>query len=658
MPAKLDRCVEEVKNDPNVDNPFAVCQAAINKSGKGFKTLSECVQANIGTEKDPVGYCQMKFPKLQNNAEDLATAKMLVAITPNVSIVDKKRKKKTDIHLLLNTPLEGLNAKADDLDLQTKALKLKIAAEDFEESKHPRDESGEFTSSGGGKGGTKKEKKKTKEKGEKLSGDKITKVRNFIMRRVDPDETGDLSGFSDSDTEQAALIFNISQKDALEIFESDGAPDRNIFELPESEEEKGLGRALESEKADIRDSQKIADNISTDNLDLDRFKNLSRAGNPKEIQRVIAEERTIIAINKMDEGFSDRVDQAITEQEEIDSNSEALKGMSKTEKKVVQDFLKKNPKRRGRTKLSEESETTLKKLNDVSGMLLDRANQKKREGKLAMAGLQTATLKTGSLVDAFNGPAGEKFVTYFLLNANENLKGWGVTPSSIPRHIGSFKDMPFVVTSNKFFAKSPYGEDYDHPDTRHFAKLGITRPRSRNDMMQQALFQEEFRVGNIDEIFNKGDDWFAFIRILPKFADMEMPPLVSPAIFQLNEAEAENHITQWIGMHLTGLDEKPAYGNDALFKGSCFGDKNTCLKQLTAKNIEPCFRGKLANVAVEFAKAKLKIAAQISSDTLAIQAKPLLCRKDGKLQACPQSELKRGQVKAVVIGKKERRSSY
>jgi len=81
MPAKLDRCVEDVKNDPNVDNAFAVCNSAI-KSG--------------------------------NN----------MTLSPNVSIVDKKKKKKTDIHLLLNTPLEGKmnNIKINMMKLAIKRL--------------------------------------------------------------------------------------------------------------------------------------------------------------------------------------------------------------------------------------------------------------------------------------------------------------------------------------------------------------------------------------------------------------------------------------------------------------------------------------------------------------------------------------------------------
>ncbi|MCH8022759.1 MAG: glutamate--tRNA ligase, partial [Thaumarchaeota archaeon] len=157
-------------------------------------------------------------------------------------------------------------------------------------------------------------------------------------------------------------------------------------------------------------------------------------------------------------------------------------------------------------------------------------------------------LQTGSLVDEYHTASGDRYVTYFLLNDQTNLKGWGVTAKSIPQNIGTFKNMPFVITKTKFFPRSAYGEITDHPSTEHFKKLGIKvgrdRPRQKNDMMQQASFQEEFRVGNIDEIVRSTNgDWMAFIKIKQQFADYEMPPLVSPAIFQLNPMEPMDNIS-------------------------------------------------------------------------------------------------------------------
>ena len=303
-----------------------------------------------------------------------------------------------------------------------------------------------------------------------------------------------------------------------------------------------------------------------------------------------------------------------------------------------------------------ENEALQKELDrlesDIEFMIQDLVRTQKEIMGEALIAKNTGKLQTGSLIDAFNGPNGEKYVTYFLINAKENLKGWGVTPESIPRHIGSFKDMPFVITNEKFFPKSPYKEVYDHPDTKHFAHLGIVRAKEKNDMMQQASFQEEFRVGNIENVFKKENgDWFAFIKIKPKFANLQLPPLVSPAIFQLDRSEPADHITKWIGMHLTGLDEKPAYGNDALYKGSCFGDKETCLTKLSAKNtgIPACALKRFNKMRLNLAKIRLQYAVSLSTDNPEVQRKPVLCKKDGQLQACPQKEVIAGKTKPVVL---------
>lgn len=249
-------------------------------------------------------------------------------------------------------------------------------------------------------------------------------------------------------------------------------------------------------------------------------------------------------------------------------------------------------------------------------------------------------MQTGSMVDSYKSGSGDRYVSYFLINSKENLKKWGVTPDSIPRHIGSFKGMPFVITSKKFFATSPYGDVTDHPSTDHFAnlgiKVGVNKPKEVNDMMQQASFQEEFRVGNIEDVFNKGDDYFALIKVNPKFANHQMPPLVSPAVFQLNPHEPANKITTWIGMHLAGLDEKPAYGNAAIFKGSCVGTKGECLRQLSAKldgmvSVLPCTKNNLALANLKIAKLRLdlmKTGVQMSSDHTAIQVQNILDEDD------------------------------
>lgn len=365
--------------------------------------------------------------------------------------------------------------------------------------------------------------------GQNLKDSQVTNVLNHMMREIDPDEQGDLSGFSDSLVKSTAERFQISEKDTLEIFESNGTPDKPI---------KFLG---------------------------------GKTG-------------------KIYKGKSDL---------------------------------------------------------------------KFRIGKNNTFKFQIGKLRTGSLVDDFRTANDDRYVSYFLLNADVNLKEWGVTALSLPQHIGTFKNMPFVITKTKFFEASAYGEETDHPSTEHFARLGITRSPEKNDMMQQAAFQEEFRVGNIEEIINTKDgDYLAFIKIKPEFANYEMPPLVSPAIFQLNPMEPPNRITQWVGMHLAGLDEAPAYGNSAVFKGSCNGDKNTCLTQLSAKMpqlnvyLPPCAMKKIFNARLKV--VMMKIAAMQSSDHPQIRIQNIH-KKKKKMAGGEGSGPQKGQKNKTMSEKRDER---
>ena len=293
----------------------------------------------------------------------------------------------------------------------------------------------------------------------------------------------------------------------------------------------------------------------------------------------------------------------------------------------------------------------------ISNMILDQAERiKKEQGKAEGLISFQGKLQTGAMSDQFMSADGGQYVSYFLLNDKENLKGWGVTPDSIPRHIASFKGMPFVITAKRFFAKSPYGEITDHPSTDHFKNLGIvlgglgpmSRPREFNDLVQQAKFQEEFRVGNIEDVFQKNNgDWHALIRVLPQFADMQMPNLVSPALFQINKDEPANAITSWVGMHLAGLDEQPAYGNNAIYTGSCWGTSGECLTKLSASMRDtpfiPCFKTKMASMNLKLSKIRLNLlaAAMISSDHAVIQKESLLCKSpSGQSITCNSSDIK------------------
>jgi len=105
-----------------------------------------------------------------------------------------------------------------------------------------------------------------------------------------------------------------------------------------------------------------------------------------------------------------------------------------------------------------------------------------------------------------------------------------------------------------------------------------------NDMNKILAHQERYRVANIIDIHQKGDDFFAVIQVNPKFAHLNLPAFCSPAIYQLDASEHETQISKWSALHLAGLDEDPAYGaRIALLRGTCTGGME-CIHQLkTAK---------------------------------------------------------------------------
>lgn len=540
-----------------------------------------------------------------------------------------------------------------------------LVAKEFEESEHPRDESGEFTS---GEGGSKKDKKSDK----KQKGTKIdeTKVINFMERQADPDNTGDVNaGFSDDLVTETAEKFNISEEDAQEIWDSGGAPDKEIFTKGDSESKTSVDDDNFTHSDGAKTSLNFIENAvdkdfavpegffnAAENGDSQRAKDIAKEAKKRGLEEAVFVSKKFTTEEKMNKSIRDKnlesgkgnnigtskdnkkiSDVDVMTKIRLSENSaftrdemmEEFNMSGEMAQGVVRNMTKNNLIEAGEDRIGgprffltdkgkDITKKIFKKEDDAANIDIMKEQLEKlgftvtkKEGKF-----KAGRLRTGSLLDEFKTATGERYVTYFLLNATTNLKGWGVTPKSIPQHIASFKNMPFVITSNKFFAKSEYGEVFDHPSTEHFKDLGIVigkhKPKMKNDMMQQAAFQEEFRVGNIEEIIQSNNgDWLAFIKIKPEFANMQMPPLVSPAIFQLNPAEPQNKISQWVGMHLAGLDEKPAYGNSALFKGSCFGSKGACMTQLSASvskfgtGLTPCNMKKLFNARMKVAQMKI-----------------------------------------------------
>lgn len=177
----------------------------------------------------------------------------------------------------------------------------------------------------------------------------------------------------------------------------------------------------------------------------------------------------------------------------------------------------------------------------------------------------------------------KKYASYFLLTGDMvNGRGWGVTADSIPSQIQSFKGKPLVVTSNEFIEGSPYGAIYDHPSTEHLSLLGLAKAGSFDVDDENLIhrFQNKFRIGEIIDVFEKNGVWRCIIEIDEAFRSKPLPPFVSPSLMMDDETEQEGKITKWHGLHLAGLDQKPAYGSIALLRGECLGPLGTCSMQL------------------------------------------------------------------------------
>jgi hypothetical protein len=163
-----------------------------------------------------------------------------------------------------------------------------------------------------------------------------------------------------------------------------------------------------------------------------------------------------------------------------------------------------------------------------------------------------------------------RYAKYWLLNAKQtNGNGWGIAAHTAKDNMKKFLGRPLVVTSASWHGASEYGNSYEHPYL------------PTNDLNKIFDHQEKFRVGSIIDVQeDKAGDWYATIEMLPKFANMNLPPFCSPAIYQLDASEHEGQISKWEALHLAALDENPAYGaRIALLKGSCVGTKDSCTVQ-------------------------------------------------------------------------------
>jgi len=221
-----------------------------------------------------------------------------------------------------------------------------------------------------------------------------------------------------------------------------------------------------------------------------------------------------------------------------------------------------------------------------------------------------------------------QFSAYFLLAGDEiNGNEWGVSEQDIPKNIQSFVGNPFVITSTDFFPKSPYGNVFRHPSIYDFIKhkpelVEGLDPENFDDILE---FQKPFAVGDISKIvFNdEKKDWEAIIKHRPEFVGRTFPPFCSPTLFMNDPTEPDDAITTFKGVNLTGLTDRPAFGSQSTFKGSCNGTLGSCTKS---------FFDNTSLLKTEVKLARTNIAALISTDNPAVEKVPIFRKKKKRKQ--------------------------
>ena len=218
-----------------------------------------------------------------------------------------------------------------------------------------------------------------------------------------------------------------------------------------------------------------------------------------------------------------------------------------------------------------------------------------------------------------------KFASYFLLKGDEvNGREWGVTSGSIPENISTFIGRPLIATGEKFIEDSPYGVNFVHPSITHFKSRAPELVAGLNPMNIDDIltFQDRFKIGTIDDVFFNEDKqlWNASVKLAEGVEQSDLPPFVSPALYQLDMAEHEGQLTKWTGLHLAALDQKPAYGNIALLNGTCTGTSGQCKTQFAGNS--NLLKSDIMKIAAELSTQNRAV------DVVCVHGKP--CKKEAK----------------------------
>jgi len=292
-------------------------------------------------------------------------------------------------------------------------------------------------------------------------------------------------------------------------------------------------------------------------------------------------------------------------------SSEVPKGQEPTKQEIAIGFSKCREKR------AKEAMISLR-LKFASHSITKKLSRKK-----------TSKSKYASLDTDFQFPEDQqgKYAAYFLLAGDEtNGNHWGVTEHSIEKNIQSFVGKPFVVTASSYHEASIYGDNFLHPNISHFTKrspqlVAGLDPENFDDIN---TFQKQFKIGEISKIVfdDVSKDWKAIIKISPQFEGKTLPPFCSPALFQDDMSEPDDQMTQWRGLHLAGLMDQPAYGSQAIFKGTCNDTLGACTKSFVSNT-------SLLKTELKLAKKDFE-AVIISTDNPQVEKIPIFKKKRKK----------------------------
>lgn len=158
----------------------------------------------------------------------------------------------------------------------------------------------------------------------------------------------------------------------------------------------------------------------------------------------------------------------------------------------------------------------------------------------------------------------------------------------------------------------------------HFRKVPSMIKGLDPDNLDDVLeFQKPWRVGDIVDVIHdrKKQGWFAQIKMLKEFEGKPLPIFSSPTIRQNDMSDPEDKISDWTGVNLTGLNEKPAFGPIALFGGTCNDTKTQCKRKLF---------NDFSILMTESELSKIKFGAMLSSDNSAVNVVSIFDRRRKK----------------------------